>query len=407
MRLPFVSLMLLAAAACTANDPSSATCTTAAPVALGRAPARAANDANDLTFALLDRQACSGDNVALSGFVTRQAVGIVASGLPEHAAIDRALGYPTNAKKPGQDEQRAWKEAAPSITSGAHVFFDRDAKPNPTLVASAAEAFGVAFEPLPMASNQAQAEARMAEWVSKTTGGQLAGDIAAAPALLVSVAAFGLEMPWREPFGVENTENEKFTLESGNSARVPMMKRAGWAGFAVVDGVALLDLPLGDRNRPEASGSLSVLFVVPPKHKALRDVERSLDRALYERWVSTVSQELVEMELPRFSVRTKLDVLPLLEELDPRLRLDLSTLQAPPPSSARLKHEVVVEVGEGGVRAAAIAAFEGSLAAQGGDVPRKPKRFVADRPFLFFIRDSKSPGSPVLVAGHVKNPTPR
>ena len=169
-------------------------------------------------------------------------------------------------------------------------------------------------------------------------------------------------------------------------------------------GARVLDLALGEDGVDADANHLSVMFVLPPAGTSLRALEARLDRALYESWQSKLEEGLVDMKIPRFHVRTAFDATPFVGALLGDAKLDTSHVfenGTNPP--LRFFHEAVVTVDEGGVKAAA--ASLGSMAIATAGKAKPIPRFVADRPFLYFIRDHASPGAPVLLVGRVENPT--
>jgi serine protease inhibitor len=120
-----------------------------------------------------------------------------------------------------------------------------------------------------------------------------------------------------------------------------------------------------------------------------------------------LKSELVVMRLPRFTANQRLSMAPLLDSLGMKTAFtdsaDFSRMCATEPLKINsVIHQAFVTVGEKGTEAAAATAV--SMVA-GSAAPReepKPKLFIADHPFLFFIVDERNGG--ILFAGRVDMP---
>ena len=361
----------------------------------------AAHDANALTFSLFRAVSCKAENVAVSGFVARHAMGTLAAASPAHEEMWRSLGY-QGSERAGRAELDAWKAASGGVTytSGARVFYEQSLHLDPAFEKRSADAFAQRFESLDFKRRPEKTREQIGKWVAETSGGQLTGpvpkELVGDDTVLVVGTAFGLEASWERPFDRSTTKQAVFTQRSGEARPVPMMSQLTPADYGTSDGVQLLDLRLGALD-----GRLSVLFVLPPLGTPLETIERGLDRATYQQWLLRLRAEVVHCAIPRFKAETLLDVSSALKALA-GLELDAAHVfagvsEAPP---VRLVHQTTVTVDESGVKATASSVGAFSTAADGEAMPS----FVADRPFLFVIRDRESPGSPVLLIGRVGKP---
>lgn len=82
---------------------------------------------------------------------------------------------------------------------------------------------------------------------------------------------------------------------------------------------------------------------------------------------------------------------------------DFSEMVESAIGDAKIIHKSFIEVDEGGTKAAAVSIFDcGSDCAGPFDEPIKSIYFVADHPFMFFIREEMT--GTVLFIGQVLNP---
>ena len=166
---------------------------------------------------------------------------------------------------------------------------------------------------------------------------------------------------------------------------------------------------------PYRGGQMSMLLVLPAAVDGLEGVEKTLTAEKLDALVSSLKEQPVQVALPKFEVNPA-ESLSLAERLremgmaaafDPA-KADFTGVADPPDARQRLSigavfHKAFVRVDEKGTEAAAASAV-GMVA--GAAPPRdRPAEFIADHPFLFFIRDEAS--GMVLFQGRVADPSAR
>lgn len=214
---------------------------------------------------------------------------------------------------------------------------------------------------------------------------------------LVVATAVHLRGAWESPFKASRTVLESFRAP-GPRRTVPMMTQTLLARAVAADGAKVVELPL-------QGGGLVTDFILPDERTVLPAFESGSFTAIhFDRWVAAMKEQRVRVQVPRFRIETRAD-------LGPPLR-DLGLFNAFAPAAdfsglspekglglSRVLQRALVKVDEAGVAAsAATAAIAGPRSLTAG-----PEfEFVADRPFLFIIRDPKT--STVLFLGHVNQP---
>ncbi|WP_418956801.1 serpin family protein [Streptomyces tritici] len=235
-------------------------------------------------------------------------------------------------------------------------------------------------------------------WVREATGGlierlPLSLDPGAA---LVLVNALALKAAWEAPFAPARTRDAAFTDGYGDTTAVPTMHRLLPAAQAWrVGGATVVELPCAG---PEGAA--------PRMRFVLGEERDGPAEALPAAWAgpearTPVAAEAVELALPRFSVRTTIDVHAQLAALgvgaatDPE-RADFSGLSPGPLYVSDAAQEAYVRVAEEGVEAAAATAV---VMTRGAAVPPRlrTERIAVDRPFGFAVLDAT--GSLPLFAG--------
>jgi serine protease inhibitor len=144
------------------------------------------------------------------------------------------------------------------------------------------------------------------------------------------------------------------------------------------------------------------VVVLPDDPAALPAVERKLARN-YAGWLVALRPTLVDLWLPRWTSRSRLDLGAELQAAGMRLAFsqsaaDLSGIGDGPLSIDKVLQEAFIEVNETGTEAAAATFVEVQVSSRHGPV-EQPKIFHADHPFLYLIRDRKT--GAVLFMGRV------
>ncbi|XP_054439856.1 serpin B11 isoform X2 [Pteronotus mesoamericanus] len=186
----------------------------------------------------------------------------------------------------------------------------------------------------------------------------------------------------------------------GKSVLVDMMYQTGTFNMAFVrePQMQVLELPYADRT-------LSLVVLLPAGATALDQVEKQLNVKTFYKWTSSsnMMQRDVEVHLPRFKLEIKYELNSLLKSLGMidvfnQIKADLSGIStAKGLYLSKVVHKSYVDVNEEGTEAATAT----------GDnlvMKRLPIRaqFVANRPFLFFIKHSGT--NTILFCGKLASP---
>lgn len=246
-------------------------------------------------------------------------------------------------------------------------------------------------------------------WVKSVTRGRIPAVMSQLPEQLVGIVinAVYFRASWTKAFDKSQTKPMSFV---GLSNQVPMMqmKDIRYPYAEIKAGsvpVKLVELPYGHNE------AYSAIVLVPNNDGSLNDVVAHLrdNPSAWADWVDSLSAtKLALLAMPRFKLEYGVQsVKPVLRELG------LQTAFKPNPEApplARLTddreayiddvlHKATVECTEEGTVASAAT----SVVFMTRSLPlQKPPRFVADRPFLFSIRERES--GLLLFMGRVDNP---
>jgi serine protease inhibitor len=263
------------------------------------------------------------------------------------------------------------------------------------------------IESADFATDPEAARADINDWVSELTASKIPellerGQITRDTVMAV-VNAIYFKADWANAFDAKLTRTDKFLRADLTEVSVEMMSTPKAKLRTSHDGVARwLELPYraGDVSflaytREVEQGAAAPIASV----QALQD---DLDDVDLNDVVAGLQESERVAQLPRFSMRSRLDLIPVFQQLgitdlfDPS-RADLTHLSTDGGVSVTtFVHEAAVWVDEQGtVAAAATAAVAGRASAP------LPIRF--DHPFLFFIRDNRT--GAILFSGRVADPS--
>jgi serpin B len=247
------------------------------------------------------------------------------------------------------------------------------------------------------------ARATMNQWVEKATEGQIRdlfppGSINPMTRLVLANAVY-FKGRWDKAFDKNQRRPETFHLSAGATTTAPMMFLTHRFGLAHIAGGRVLELPY-------RGGELSMLVLLPDAVDGLAKLENRLGADSLGTWISLLQDREVHVGLPRFTATSEFTLSETLAALgmpsafDPK-QADFSGMTGKRDLFISLvAHKAFVDVNEEGTEAAAAT---GEVMTVTTTTIEMPEEFLADRPFLFLIRDRAS--GCILFLGRVANPT--
>jgi serine protease inhibitor len=249
--------------------------------------------------------------------------------------------------------------------------------------------------------NSEEARKIINTWVEKKTRDKIKdllpeGSINGLTRLVLTNAIY-FKGDWATPFQKKATREDKFSTSASDSVKAPMMHQTNRFGY--LDGGSFQALEM-----PYAGKELSMVVLLPNQVDGLADFEKTLTPDNLKSWVGKLRPERVEVALPKFKMTNRFEMNKTLSEMGMPLafsdKADFSGMNG----SKNLYitgvfHKAFVDVNEEGTEAAAAT---GVVVGERSAPAQKARRFHADHPFVFLIRDVSS-GS-VLFMGRVSNP---
>jgi serpin B len=253
-----------------------------------------------------------------------------------------------------------------------------------------------------------QARNTVNNWVSDQTHGKIQDlippDVFDQRTRLALTNAIYFQGDWASPFDANNTHDGGFTLDSGQTAQVPLMHEMSRFLYGHQDGVQTLEM--------QYQGShLAMDVLLPDQANGLSALEHQLTAGHLAAWLSGLSQQEVAVTLPKFQLTTaSLSLTGTLEQLGMHAaftpQADFSGIDggANPLQISNVVHKAFIGVGEKGTEAAAATAvivMQPTFVGPNDEV--MPINFQADHPFVYLIRDTAT--NTVLFLGRVTDPS--
>uniref|UniRef100_A0A8C4U052 Serpin family B member 11 n=1 Tax=Falco tinnunculus TaxID=100819 RepID=A0A8C4U052_FALTI len=246
-------------------------------------------------------------------------------------------------------------------------------------------------------------------WVESETQGKIkelfAPGVIDAHALLVLVNAIFFKASWEYKFEEQKTVQKDFKLNQNEKKSVQMMYQKGTFKFGYIEeiGAQVLELPYAQK-------SLSMIILLPGdmadgSTSGLKQIESTMTYENLMLWAASeqMFETTVEVYLPRFKLEGTFNLNEVLQEMGmtdvfTESKADLSAMSfAKSLVLSNVVHKTYVEVNEEGTTAAA---------GTGAVIVRRSlpltEVFMADHPFLFFIRHN--PTNTILFFGKLCSP---
>ncbi|CAJ2641027.1 unnamed protein product [Trifolium pratense] len=226
---------------------------------------------------------------------------------------------------------------------------------------------------------------------------------------LIFANALYFKGAWEEEFDTLYTKDYDFHLLNDNSIKVPFMRSQEEQFISVFDGFKVLRLPY---KQGEDTRQFSIYVFLPDvKDGLLALIDKVASESEFlEHKCPRKKVKVGDFRIPRFNISFELETSGALKELGVVLPFSPGGLTKMVDSPmgrdlyvSNIFHKSFIEVNEEGTEAAAVTVPTYLLKSRKRTrLLQKPIDFVADHPFLFFIREDLS--GTILFIGQVLNP---
>jgi serpin B len=236
---------------------------------------------------------------------------------------------------------------------------------------------------------------RVNDWVSGNTNGKINRILDGFPpnAVMLLVNTLYFKAPWAAQFNEEQTRAKAFHLADGRTVQAPTMHQNWKHQYVKGPDFAAVKLPY-------AGYRTSMYVFLPDAGVALDAWVQRLDAAAWDRWMAEFKEGGGNIALPKFAFSYETVLNDTLQRLGTRLAFgggDFTRMSPANPYLSEVRQKTVVDVNEKGTEAAAVTS---AMMAVSG--PAFTFDFIADRPFLFAIRDDET--GALLFLGTVYDP---
>jgi serpin B len=198
---------------------------------------------------------------------------------------------------------------------------------------------------------------------------------------LVLANAIYFKASWKTSFNQRSTKQDTFYRNGQDAQSVPFMDQSASLRHVETQDVAAVQLPYDDED-------LAMLIVLPKSRDGMRDLEQKLSGKQLMDIVSKLEEKLVHVQLPKFQVRSHVDLKQMLSKmgLDSLFsqQADLSRMSETPLKVDSGVHEAYISVDENGTEGAAATGFAVQNRAM-PMIPPQPVTFKADHPFMYLV----------------------
>jgi serpin B len=213
---------------------------------------------------------------------------------------------------------------------------------------------------------------------------------------LVLTNAIYFKGDWDSPFNQKKTYETDFSLSSGDTVKVDMMRDTedSFFNYSETDTLRILEL--------DYYGNKMSMFVILPKENNITIAESKMNYENLTTWKNNLYEISIDVQIPKFKFETKYSLNDLLKQMGivdaflPGIA-DFSGMDGTKYlfiSSAL--HQAFIEVNEKGTEAAAATSIIMELSAI-------PDSFIADHPFVFLIQHKET--GAILFMGRITDPS--
>ena len=203
---------------------------------------------------------------------------------------------------------------------------------------------------------------------------------------------------WQIQFEKSQTQNGTFTLATGGSVNVPLMKIKEKFGYSEQTGYEALKMPYG-------RGKFGMVILLPDIGKTPDQIMQQMTPSTWETLKTALNSPVkVDVWMPRFKFTWESDLKEILSSLGMAVAFSKEEANFTKINSdghlfiTKVKHKTYIDVNEEGTEAAAATSVGIGFTSAGPGGPE----FHAIRPFLFFITEEDT--GAILFAGKVENP---
>lgn len=344
------------------------------------------------------------ENFVISPYGAFQAFSLISLGAKGKTsqAFNITLGYDTNAPCPFIS--KICSECNESLASGNNekvklqlsnsIWLAPKFKPKPSFIKHADDGFNAVVKQVEMGL---PAQQQINEYVALRTKGmikELLKEPPDAATELITVNTVYLDAKWKNPFKKTSTFKRPFYAARGER-QVDFMHSTSQYKIFKSDICKILFLPYYGEQ-------LEMAIILPEKNTALNILKGKFTSDCLSRISKNAPFKTVEVALPKFEISYRIDLINPLSKMGLGIAFsylaDFSRISDTSLSISKAEQVAKIRVDEDGTEAAAAT----YIAMMRCALMRADEEFIAERPFIFVLRDKKT--SAILFAGKLSCP---
>ncbi|ULT86044.1 hypothetical protein L3Y34_006020 [Caenorhabditis briggsae] len=281
-------------------------------------------------------------------------------------------------------------EKGTQVNIANHVFSNSGFPIKQTYLDAVKKLYNAGATSLNFDDNEASAEA-INKFVRENTGEHIkeiiSSDSITSDLVAVLANALYFKADWLNKFKKESTFKREFHSSADSKREIDFLNAAAvHRSYAENDQFQVLSLPYKDET-------FALTIFLPKTRFGLGEAMKTLDSATIQHLMSNVSDELVNVRIPKWKIETELGLNEALQHIGIKKAFDqsadLSNL-AGGIFVSKVTHKALIEVDEDGTKAAAATTI--SISLKSAMLPiEEPKDFIADHPFLFVLSQNNHP----------------
>lgn len=239
-------------------------------------------------------------------------------------------------------------------------------------------------------------------WVAEETHDRIARVIYQIPgdAIMFLINAIYFKAAWSVSFDEELTHEDDFYRNDGNKKKVDLMSSQRIAGYFENELLQICELDYGD-------GKFSMIILLPAENVELNLLIGALDPENWNGWISSLSSEIVNLELPKFTFKYEKRLNSALSDMGMDIVFTpMADFTGINPGGGLMidyvDHFTFVEVKESGTEAAAVTVVGMVTSVNIPQEEPEIKEMKVNRPFVFVIREKTT--NAIVFLGKVADP---
>jgi len=282
------------------------------------------------------------------------------------------------------EQQLRISDEKTKLTIANGLFQDKDLKLKPDYLSSTRDCYQTEIAQVDFQNQLEQTRQKVNQWVSSKTSQKIPelfkkGSLNQGDRMVLANAIY-FKASWKNSFDKMATKQDIFYKNGRDQDKQTVQYMHETSSHKLVQSDDLTALQLAYTHE-----DMSMIVVLPKARDGLRNLEKRLTGKQLRDIISRMEQRQVKVQLPKFSVRSQIDLTSTLTKMGLE-SIFSRTANFDRMSETPLKvdngvHEAFINVNENGTEAAAATGFSINARA----MPVDPVSFVADHPFLYAV----------------------